>query len=133
MIALDTSALIAILLEEPDGDVFAEVLKRADGLLIGMPTLLELRMVLTGRVGRARADTVVNTILADEVQRIAFGEEHLRAAVDAFDRFGKGRRHPAQLNFGDCMAYAVAKVAGCPLLYKGDDFAATDIRSALDG
>ena len=65
------------------------------------------------------------------VRVVAFGLEHYRLAAAAFDRYGKGRGHPAQLNFGDCMAYAVAKARDVPLLYKGDDFAQTDVRRAL--
>ena len=65
------------------------------------------------------------------IEAVDFTMDMYREAVRALERFGKGRGHPAQLNFGDCMAYAVAKVYDLPLLYKGDDFARTDIRSAL--
>ena len=105
---------------------------RADGMVVGVPTLLELRMVLAGRVGLDRAEAMIDALLFDAIRRVDFDQRHLAAAIAAFDRYGKGR-HPASLNFRDCMAYAVATVAGCPLLYKGDDFAATDIRSAVAG
>lgn len=131
MIALDTSTLVAIVAEEPDADIFKDAMGRADGLLIGVPTVLELRMVLAGRVGPERADAMIDAVLGDAIiRRVDFDQKHLAAAIRAFDRYGKGR-HPASLNFGDCMAYAVARVAGCPLLYKGEDFVQTDIRSAL--
>ncbi|WP_419809012.1 type II toxin-antitoxin system VapC family toxin [Sphingomonas sp.] len=130
MIALDTSALVTILEQEPEADLYAETMAAADRLLIGMPTILELRLVMTARVGALTAEKAIAALLADTVEQIAFGRPHLIAATGALDRFGKGR-HRAALNFGDCMAYAVAAVAGCPLLYKGDDFAQTDIMSAL--
>ena len=122
---------LAIVAREPEADVFKEQMERADGLLIGIPTVLELRMVLAGRAGSAQADIMINAMLTSNILRIDFNQDHLREAIVAFDHYGKGR-HPAALNFGDCMAYAVAKVAGCPLLYKGADFASTDIRSALE-
>jgi ribonuclease VapC len=102
----------------------------APKMLVGTPTRLEARMVLTGRGGAEAADAALAAIFADPaIQVIEFTTAHLAAAIDAFDRYGKGR-HPAGLNYGDCMAYAVARVAGCPLLYKGEDFARTDIRPA---
>ena len=129
MIALDTSAVVALLRNEPEAERIAEAMSSASRLLIGRPTELELHLVTTGNVGDAVGRASVAAILSG-VERIDFDATHLAAATVAFDRFGKGR-HPASLNYGDCMAYAVAQVAGCPLLYKGEDFARTDIRSAL--
>lgn len=129
MIALDTSALVAMICREPEADRFFE-LATSQRALIGCPTLLELRLVIVGRSPTKAADEAVELLAILDCERVEFGETHLHAAEQAFDRFGKGR-HPASLNFGDCMAYAVAAVAGCPLLYKGADFARTDIRPAL--
>jgi ribonuclease VapC len=129
VIALDTSAIVALLRHEPDAEKLAARMSAASQMVIGRPTELELHMVTTGKIGEAAARAAIGRILSG-VQRIDFDEAHLVAATTAFDRFGKGR-HPASLNYGDCMAYAVARVAGCPLLYKGEDFARTDIRSAL--
>ena len=129
MIALDTSAIVALLRHEPDAERFARRMSDAARLLIGRPTELELHLVTTNKVGDSAARASVAAILSG-VERIDFDAKHLAAATAAFNRFGKGR-HPASLNYGDCMAYAVAHVAGCPLLYKGEDFARTDIRSAL--
>ncbi|MEH3157873.1 MAG: type II toxin-antitoxin system VapC family toxin [Sphingomonas taxi] len=129
MIAIDTSAIVAVLRGEPEAERFAEIMASEVRLLIGCPTELELHIVTRAKAGSAAADTSIATILRT-VERVAFDDAHLAAATAAFDRFGKGR-HPASLNYGDCMAYAVARVAGCPLLYKGEDFARTDIRSAL--
>lgn len=129
MIALDTSAIIAILRHEPDAERFIEAIASAPRRLIGRPTEVELHIVMQAKAGREPIDALIARFL-QTVERVDFGEAHLAAATAAFDRFGKGR-HPASLNYGDCMAYAVARVAGCPLLYKGEDFARTDIRSAL--
>ena len=128
MIAVDTSAIIAIALAEPEAERFDHVLSTEPCIIIGVPTLLEARMVLAGRFGPTTGEKAM-AMLVDGWQVIPFTADHLAAATGAFDRFGKGR-HAARLNYGDCMAYAVAKVAGCPLLYKGDDFARTDMAAA---
>ena len=129
MIALDTSAIVALIRQEPDAAHIESRMSAASALLIGRPTELEVHMVVTGKIGESAARAAVTRVLSG-VQRVDFSGEHVAAATAAFDRFGKGR-HPAALNYGDCMAYAVARVAGCPLLYKGEDFARTDIQSAL--
>lgn len=128
MIALDTSALVAIALREPDMADFKDVIEAADALLIGTPTLLELRLVLSGKFGTREIEPMLDLAVPPGTRVVPFDAAHLTVAAEAFRTFG-GR--PARLNFGDCMAYAVAKVAGCPLLYKGGDFARIDIRSAL--
>ncbi|MGP7796573.1 type II toxin-antitoxin system VapC family toxin [Sphingomonas sp. CLY1604] len=129
MIALDTSAIVAVLRQEPNADRFVGAMAASSRRLIGRPTELELQIVMQAKAGLEPVGGLIAQFLRT-VERVDFGEAHLAAATVAFDRFGKGR-HPASLNYGDCMAYAVAKVAGCPLLYKGEDFARTDIRSAL--
>lgn len=130
MIAIDSSALIAIAWGEPEADQCRAAIKTSTVHLIGTPTLLETRIVLTARLGSDLAAQTLTFLIPEGCQIVAFNDIHLTAAMAAFDRFGKGR-HPASLNYGDCMAYAVARVAACPLLYKGEDFARTDIRSAL--
>lgn len=131
MIALDSSAIVAIILAEPEAAALVQRMASADILLIGTPTEVETRMVLTARGDASPADRALLRVLGQpHIRRIDFTQQHAAAATDAFLRFGKGR-HPAGLNYGDCMAYAIAAVAGCPLLYKGDDFARTDIRPAL--
>ena len=128
MIALDTSAIVAIAMGEPEADAFIREIARR-GAVVGAPTLLEAHLVLSSRV--ASAEPFMRRFLEPaEVEPVAFSLEMYRLAVDAFERFGKGRGHPARLNFGDCMAYAVARHHDAPLLYKGDDFSHTDIRSA---
>ncbi len=130
MIALDTSALVAIALGEADCETFEERLLTDRNVALGCATLLETRLVLTGRLGATDATAILTLLVDPSWYLVPFDFAHIAAATDAMQRYGKGR-HPAALNFGDCMAYAVAKVADCPLLYKGDDFAQTDIHSAL--
>ena len=130
MIALDTSAIIAIACAEPEEAAFNGLIARREAL-VGTPTLLETRMVLATKMPDY-ADTFLSSLLKrPSIHPVAFTLDMYRAATDAFRHFGKGRENPAGLNFGDCMAYAVAKVHGAPLLYKGDDFQKTDIASAL--
>ncbi len=130
MIVVDTSALIAILFQEPDGDIYDDALFDAREARIGAPTLFEYLLVVEnkrGSVVRARARRLV------EEHGIAvspWDAEHVRLAEDAFVQFGKGR-HSAKLNFGDCMSYALAKSLNAPLLYKGTEFGLTDIASAV--
>jgi ribonuclease VapC len=129
VIAVDTSALVAIVLGEPDAETMLDTL-RSGHAIVGAPTLLEATIVVEARQGpdAARDLRLLVDAAVDEV--VPFGPDHALAATQAWRRFGKGR-HPAGLNFGDCLAYAVAHLADRPLLFKGDDFAATDIASAL--
>jgi ribonuclease VapC len=126
---LDSSALVAVARREPGYDAIVDKLLAAGIAAIGTPTLAETGIVLRRRIGDA-ADGLLERML-DEfgIQEIPFGEIHWREAVDAHRRYGKGV-HPANLNFGDCMTYATAKLAGAPLLYVGDDFSHTDIEAA---
>src|SRR5690606_2465671 len=101
----------------------------APAVAAGAPTLAETGIVLQARLGGA-ADGMIERLLDElSIEEIPFGPVHWREAVDAYRRFGKGR-HPAALNFGDCMTYATARLTGEPLLFTGDDFARTDIAAA---
>ena len=126
---LDSSAIVAIHLKEPGHDRLIEAIDRAEIVVIGTPCLFETAMVLTTRLGQDARPLLSAFMRRLEAEVIAFNEEHLDAATIAFLRFGRGR-HPAALNFGDCMSYAVASVAGLPLLFTGADFAQTDIARA---
>ena len=129
MIAVDTSALVALARGEPEQERFNDLIAN-QRIVIGAPTVLEAGMVLPGMVTRSVAEKFLTGFLSgSDAETIPFSMELMFVARDAFYRFGKGR-HPAKLNFGDCMSYAVAKVRDVPLLYKGDDFAQTDLRSA---
>jgi ribonuclease VapC len=130
MIALDTSAVVAIALDEDEAETFDRAIASGEAL-IGTPTLLETRLVLMQRMPGFAAEFLKAFINPAEINSIPFTFDMYQSAAEAFERYGKGRGHPAQLNFGDCMAYAVAKHYDVPLLYKGRDFARTDIRPAL--
>lgn len=127
---VDASALVAILLDEPEAEEFIARLHAAGTRATHPISIYEATAALLRErardVGAARA--VVSKLLADaEVDVVSIGHEESRAALDAFARYGKGRGHPAQLNMGDCFSYACAEVRGWPLLYKGDDFSRTGL------
>ncbi len=124
------SALLAILLAEPEADEFAEILEQAEIRLTSPVAMFETVVVLMNRKGvsRAVAEEYVRAILnSGNIAVAGITDEIGRAALDAFERYGKGRGHPAQLNMGDCFAYSAARVHGVSLLYKGNDFAETDL------
>lgn len=123
---VDSSALVAVVRREPGVASLIEHLESGRALGVGGPTLVETGMVLDGRHGQVAITSLQRMIESFDIQVVAFGANHWDAAVGAFHRFGKGR-HPAALNFGDCLSYAVAKVADEPLLCVGDDFTRTDL------
>ncbi len=126
---VDTSALVAIVMREPGYEELVEKLVASPASGIGTPTLAELGVVLSARLGSHPQGLIIHLLDEFHIDEVAFGAEHWREAVDAFRRYGRGR-HRAQLNFGDCLTYAVAKVAGDGLLFTGEDFAATDLAPA---
>jgi len=126
---LDSSAIVAIHLQEPGYERLIEAIDKAEVVVVGVPTLLETAMVLTTRLGQDARPLLFAFLRRLDAEVVAFNQEHLDAATAAFLRFGRGR-HPAGLNFGDSMSYAVAAVAGMPLLFTGEDFARTDIARA---
>ena len=128
---LDSSAIVAIEAKEPGFQELIARIDRAERVLIGSPTALEAVMVLTSRRRSDATAWVAGFLRSVDADVVPFSELHFEAAARAYLRFGKGR-HPAALNFGDCMAYAVSKVAKEPLLYTGNDFARTDI-AAIEG
>ena len=131
MIVVDTSAIVAMAFGEPERGAFAQVIQQADKALISTVSVLEARMVVHGRRGQ-RAVVLVDDLLRLPVfELVALGVAEMDAAYSALVAFGKGSGHPAALNFGDVFSYALAKVRGLPLLYKGDDFSQTDVVSAL--
>lgn len=128
MIVVDTSALIALLLGEPEATAFAEAIVSRGPAMLPSPIAFEFRLVMTRRFGRdgvAKAETLLAAL---PLTIAPWTAEHVAIAQDALLRFG-GR--PARLNFGDCMAYALARSLGAPLLFKGEDFRHTDIVPAL--
>ncbi len=126
---LDTSVVVAIALREPGYEDLVARLRSAETIGIGAPTLTEAGMVLSARLG-VEPQALLDRFLRDfGVVPVVFGELHWREALEAFRRFGKGR-HPAALNFGDCLSYAAARLADHPLLFVGNDFSQTDIEAA---
>ncbi|HVM91338.1 MAG TPA: type II toxin-antitoxin system VapC family toxin [Terriglobales bacterium] len=127
---LDTSSLIAVLADEPDSELYIDAMSRAQHCRISAGNFLELSIVIEGQFGAEvlrqcdalfrSAGIVIESVTVEQAQ----------TARQAFHDFGKGR-HQAALNYGDCFAYALAKTAGEPLLFKGEDFKKTDISSAL--
>lgn len=127
---VDTSALVAILTGEKELEPFVAAIHKAPAVAIGTPTALEAGMVIGARLGRAGLTRLDAFFVEAEIDVLPFTAAHAASAREAFLRYGKGR-HPAGLNFGDCMAYAVAKLEKRPLLFKGNDFRHTDIEAAV--
>lgn len=130
MIVVDSSAIIAILLDESDAAAFLNVLAAATDPRLSAVTNYEIRTVAFSR-GRERLLNEYELLFETAGLTIApFDEQQSMLAFEGFRRWGKGI-HPAGLNFGDCAAYALAKSLDAPLLFKGEDFARTDVRLAL--
>ncbi|MDX8456532.1 type II toxin-antitoxin system VapC family toxin [Mesorhizobium sp. VK9D] len=127
---IDSSALVAILRREPGHDRFVRAIADAGRRLIAAPILLETSMVLAGGWQDEIVDRLDTFLREASIETIAFTAEHAAVARQAFLRYGKGR-HPAALNFGDCISYATARLEAMPLLFKGDDFRQTDIEAAI--
>jgi ribonuclease VapC len=128
---VDTSAIVAVLLGERDADALSAKMESGGQCLASSAVRLETCMVLAGRrdVSPLRAQDFFDRLASRmELGEIPIDERIGRLAVECFEKFGKGR-HPAQLNFGDCLSYACAKALGAKLLYKGGDFAQTDVNS----
>ena len=133
MIVVDTSAIVAITFAEPERESLVRVLQSTDKALISSVSVVEARMVVHGRRGQ-RAVVLLDDLLRLPVfETVGPGPAETDAAYAAFVAFGKGSGHPAGLNFGDVFSYALAKVRGLPLLYKGVDFSESDIASAMSG
>jgi len=126
MIVVDTSALLAILKNEPEADACQQALASTETILISAPTLTEALIVAGPKGLLAALNRLLDDIAAQCIPLTAAGA---RQASEAYAQWGKGI-HPASLNFGDCFAYALAKERNCPLLYVGNDFSQTDIGAA---
>jgi ribonuclease VapC len=128
---IDTSAIFAAIANETDSVKYRTAILSAPFRLISSVTLLETRLILFSRIGSNAIDTLDELIERARVNVIPLDQQQSDIAFDAFKRYGKGQRHPAQLNIVDCAAYALAQSRNLPLLFKGNDFSHTDIRSAL--
>ena len=126
---VDSSAVLAILFDEPDAERFDTAIAAAPACRMSLVNVFEASIVLEGR-GGAAAGQDLDPFLEDAgIESVPVTAAHVAAARQAWRRFGKGN-HPAALNFGDCFAYALAAATGEPLLFKGGDFALTDIEAA---
>lgn len=130
-VIVDTSALIAILQNEPEAAAFATIADAAPECRISAANYLEAAIIIDGR-----QDPIASRRLDDLLAELRMAiepvtEKQAHIARQAYRDYGRGSGHPAQLNFGDCFAYALARATGEPLLFKGDDFRRTDIAPAL--
>ena len=126
---VDSSALVAIVFQEPEHEILIDKLLSSDTRGIGTPTPVETGIVLAARLGKEPGALLTRLLEELEIVEIPFGEPHWREALRAYRHFGRGR-HRANLNFGDCLSYAIAQIANEPLLFVGDDFAETDLARA---
>lgn len=130
LVFLDTSVIIAILMGEDDGPDWSRRMEQAKAIVTSPLVVLEATMVLSTRRVADAIDTeaLISDFLLDSgVEIVPIDEADGKTAVEAFRQYGKGRGHPAQLNLADCLSYACAKNRGMTLLYKGKDFALTDL------
>jgi ribonuclease VapC len=126
MIVVDSSCVLAILQNEPEKDGFEAALAGGDRCVMSAVNVHEVLCVMRGRHGQAGAARIWELLAAVEIEIVPFDELQVRAAA-AFDRYGRGINSKSALNLADCAAYALAKTMNSPLLFKGDDFANTDI------
>ena len=126
---IDTLAILAMLLDEPEADAFARRVEADPVVLVSAASRVEATFVIEGRKGDAGRVRLDRLFALAGAEIVPVNAEQAEVACEAFRRYGKGR-HPANLNFGDVFAYALAKTSGEPLLFKGDDFSRTDLPSA---
>jgi ribonuclease VapC len=132
VIAVDSSALAAVLLGESDGETFADAFgKHRGAMVVSAASVIETTIVVESRRGERGGQELTEFLERFQIVVAPVTPEVASIAREAWRRYGKGR-HPAALNYGDLFSYALARSLDVPLLYKGDDFARTDIRSALD-
>ncbi len=124
---IDTSAMVAILFREPEQRCFVELIHNAETRLMSAASVLETSLVVEASFGEAAGRDLDLFLVDAEIEVVGVDREQVEAARSAWRRYGKGR-HRAALNFGDCFAYALAKVTGEPILAKGNNFPLTDIR-----
>ncbi len=126
---LDSSAVVAVLFQEPGYEALLEKILATGEVSIGAPSLTETAIVVSARLGTDARPLLSRFLREGAIETLPLGEAQFGVAVGAWLQFGRGR-HPANLNFGDCLAYATARLAGRPLLCMGDDFSRTDLSLA---
>jgi ribonuclease VapC len=123
---IDTSALVAVLLQQPEAIAVAHAIERGSPRLLSAASLLETSIVIESRKGEPAGRDLDLLLYRSSIEIVGVDQDQAEVAREAWRRFGKGH-HSAALNFGDCFAYALARTRGLPLLFVGADFAATDI------
>ena len=130
---VDSSAVVGILNGEPDAEALSDALVAARSRRMSAATLVELYVVVDAKRDPVRSGRLDELLRSSGVETMDVTAEQAHIARAAYRDFGRGSGHPARLNFGDCFSYALAKVTGEPLLFKGDDFGHTDLTSGLQG
>jgi ribonuclease VapC len=128
---IDSSALIALLLGEPETAGFVAAIGAASSRLISAPTYLETAIVMQARLGPEAQEKLDRLLSELSAEIVPFTQDHAILAIAAYRRYGKGSGHTAGLNFGDCFTYALAKFHNEPVLFKGNDFSRTDLQIAV--
>ena len=127
---IDTSALVAILYNEPEAPLYERAIGQAQQTKMSVANYLEATMVVEGRSGPAKGLELERYVKREEIELVPVTLDQVKIAQQAWRKFGKGNDPAAALNYGDCFAYALARTSGEPLLFKGNDFSQTDIPSA---
>lgn len=128
---VDTSALVAILTREPEADAFTEAIARADAPMLSAATYVETAVVIDARRNPVLSRAFDRFLEENQLSVESVTPAQAKIAREAYRDFGRGSGHAAQLNFGDCFAYALARDKNLPLLFKGDDFRRTDVDAAV--
>ena len=131
MIVVDSSALIAVLFKEPEKKAFQDIIDGDERCVLSAVNAHETACILRGRLGVVAVAEFWQWLADNEIEIVPFDEVQVHASAVAFDRYGKGIHPAARLNLADCAAYALAVTMNAPLLFKGDDFAATDVRAPV--
>jgi ribonuclease VapC len=131
-VIIDSSALVAILIREPESRAFARAIKAVAVRRISAATYVEASAVIDGRRDPVLSSSLDRLIDVMRIEVVPFSAQQAHLAREAYQRYGRGSGHPAQLNMGDCFAYALARDLGEPLLFKGSDFALTDIELLVE-
>ena len=133
MIVIDSSALVAIFLNEPERQAFEDIVAREDRCVMSAVNVHETICVLRTRLGAKAVEPFWRMLQDSQIEIFPFDEVQVRAAADAFDRYDKGVNSKSKLNLADCAAYALATTMNSRLLFKGRDFPETDVRAAFEG
>jgi ribonuclease VapC len=128
---IDSSAIIALLLGEPETADFVPAIAAASSRVVTAPTYLETAIVISARLGPQALEKLDRLLDDLVIEVVSFTHDQAALAITAYRQYGKGGGHAAALNYGDCFSYALAKLRDEPLLFKGNDFSRTDLRVAV--